>query len=208
MLPILASPVARAPAGSAGLPAEPAPLPQLPVRRLLPIPPPFPLPPPVPVPPPVPLPIPPELWVTATARQALTVALGTTYAQQPYRPLYTLTEPPATARPIVSVSDLTMFTSTGTEYVQLSSLGNVPARYPSLSSVYLGQVTGTVVAVPAAYGIVHTSSGCEMSINAIVDTNSVSGSQFQVSLALGPMIDPCDLAQLSIDVQDRPSATL
>ena len=135
------------------------------------------------------------------------MALGTTYAQQPYRPLYTLTKPPATtARPIVSVSDLTMFTSTGTEYVQLSSLGDVPARYPSLTGVYLGQVSGTVVAVPAAYGIVHTSTGCEMSINAVVDTNSVSGSQFQVSLTLGPMIDPCDLAQLSVDVQGIPEA--
>ena len=130
-----------------------------------------------------------------------------TYAQQPYLPLYTLTQPPATiARPIGNVSDLTTFTSTGTEYVQLSSLGDVPARYPSLTSVYLGRVSGTVVAVPAAYGIVHTSSGCEMSISAVVDTDSVSGSQFQVSLTLGPIIDPCDLAQLSADVQGIPEA--
>jgi hypothetical protein len=148
-----------------------------------------------------------DFWVTATARQPVTVSLGTTYARLSYRPLYTLTEPPATtARPIVNVSDLTMFTTRGTEYVQLSSLGDVPARYPSLTGVYLGQVSGTVVVVPAAYGIVHTSSGCEMSINAVVDTSSLSGSKFQVSLTLGPIIDPCDLAQLSADILGVPQA--
>ncbi len=201
--PFLLNPVAPAPApvASAGLPMEPA------LPHPLPIRPPIPMLPPIPIRPPVPPPIPPVLWVTATVRQAVTVALGTTYAQQQYRPLYTLTEPPATtARPIVSVSDLIMFTGAGTEYVQLSSLGDVPARYPSLTGVYLGQVSGTVVAVPAAYGIVHTSSGCEMSINAVVDTDSVSGSQFQISLTLGPIIDPCDLAQLSVDVQGIPEA--
>jgi hypothetical protein len=192
-----------------GRPDELAPVPTppvstLPVRKPIPI-----LPPgPITIRPPVPLPpIPPTLWVTVTTREAMTVTLGTTYAQQPYRPLYTLTEPPdATARPIVNVSDLTRFNTPQTEYIELSSLGSVPARYPSLTSVYLGQVSGTVVAVPAAYGIVHTSGGCEMSVNAVVDTNSVSGSQFQVSLTLGPMIDPCDLAQLSADVQGIPEA--
>jgi hypothetical protein len=199
--PILLSPVAPALAGAtARRSAESALLPQLPTRN------PLPVLPTIPIRPPVPPPIPPELWVTATVRQAVTVALATTYAQQQYRPRYTLTKPPMTARPIANVSDLTTFTSTGTEYIQLSSLGDVPARYPSLTSVYLGQVSGTVVAVPAAYGIVHTSSGCEMSINAVVDTNSVSGSQFQISLTLGPIIDPCDLAQLSVDVQGIPEA--
>lgn len=199
--PFLLTSEGPAPAGRAELPARPELLPQLPIRS------PLPEVPTIPVRSPVPVPLPPELWVTATVRQAVTVPLGTTYAQQPYRPLYTLAEPPATtARPIVNESDLTTFTSAGTEYVQLSSLGDIPARYPSLTSVYLGQVSGTVVAVPAAYGIVHTSSGCEMSINAVIDTDSVSGSQFQVSLTLGPMIDPCDLARLAADVQQIPEA--
>jgi hypothetical protein len=183
------------------LPAEPVPRMVLPVRVPLPSLPTGPLPPPVD--PPLPL----EFWVTTTARQAMTVNLGTTYAQPAYLPLYTIAEPPSTtARPIVNVSDLTTFTTSGTEYIELAALGDVPARYPSLTSVYLGQVSGTVVAVPAAYGIAHTSSGCAMSINAVVDPDSVSGSQFQVSLELAPMIDPCDLAQLALDVQSIPQA--
>jgi hypothetical protein len=191
------------PVRSLDLPTGPEPGLVLPVRRPLPVLPTVPVQPPV-LPPVLP---PPELWVTTVARQALTAALGTTYAQQAYLPLYTITKPPATsARPIVNVSDLTSFTSTGTEYVEVASLGDVPARYPSLTSLYLGLVSGTVVAVPAAYGIAHASSGCEMSINAVVDPDSVSGSQFQVSLALAPMIDPCDLAQLALDVQSIPEA--
>lgn len=189
------------PVNGLALPAGAAPGLVLPVRRPIPV---LPVPP---IQPPVPQPVPTELWVTTTSRQALTVALGTTYDQQAYLPLYTIAEPPATAaRPIVSVSDLTTFTSTGTEYVELASLGDVPARYPSLTSVYLGLVSGTVVAVPAAYGIAHASTGCEMSINAVVDLDSVTGSQFQVSLALAPVIDPCDLAQLALDVQSIPEA--
>jgi hypothetical protein len=190
-----------APVSGLALPPGPAPGLVLPVRS------PIPVVPTIPVLSPVPPIVPTELWVTTTARQALAVSLGTTYGQQVYLPLYTIAEPPATtARPIVTVSDLTSFDATGTEYVELASLGDVPARYPSLTSLYLGLVSGTVVAVPAAYGIAHASSGCEMSINAVVDPDSVSGSQFQVSLVLAPMIDPCDLAQLALDVQGIPEA--
>lgn len=198
--PVLLTRAPVIPVGEGGRPDEPVLPVQLPVRK------PIPALPTVPVRPPLPVPFPLDLWVTVTTRQAVTVTLGTTYAQQPYRPRYTLTEPPAPARPIVNVSDLTRFTSAGTEYVQLSSLGDIPARYPSLTGVYLGQVSGTVVAVPAAYGIAHASGGCEMSVNAVVDTNSVSGSQFQVSLTLAPLIDPCDLARLSADAQTIPEA--
>ena len=149
------------------------------------------------------------VWLQTTGRASLPLALGTVYGAPSYRPSYTIADPPpAKPRPIIDSSDLTDFTTTRSEYVELTSLGDVSTHYPSFSAVYFGQVTGTVVAIPAAYGIVHGSTGCRGSINAIVDTSpsSASGSQFQLSFELAPVVDPIDLAQLTTDLNTVPEA--
>ena len=100
----------------------------------------------------------PRTAVHESLNETVTLGLGNTYAVPSYRPLYTLTSD-GTTRSIVGADDLEQFRSKQSEYVELTALGNIGATYPTLRAVYLGEVSGTVVAVPAAYGVLRTPDG-------------------------------------------------
>ena len=147
----------------------------------------------------------PRTAVHESLTETVTLDLASTYAGPSYRPLYTLTAD-GTTRGIVGADDLEQFRTVQSEYVELTGLGNIGATYPSLRAVYLGQVSGTVVAVPAAYGVLRTPDGLLATCHAIVDPSptSASGCRFQFTFGLGPMVDPGDLARLFADVQALP----
>lgn len=127
-----------------------------------------------------PLPEPVVSFVEVTDVEATTVPLGSSFAGDPFRSWYTITASGIT-RAIIDVGDLRNFATPRSEYRELTSLGPVPDRYPSLRSLYLGQVSGTVVAIPARYGIVRSSSGCLAQCDAVVDDSptSLTGSRFE-----------------------------
>ncbi|WP_035804564.1 hypothetical protein [Kitasatospora mediocidica] len=134
------------------------------------------------------------------------VALGTRYAVSPYRPLYTLTAA-GTTTAIIDSSAFEGFDTTRSEYTELTALGSVADRYPSFRSLYLGQVSGTVVAVPATYGIVRSPDGCAADCDALIDSTPTtsSGCRFHLAFGLAPAIDPADLAQLALDLAAEPT---
>jgi len=146
-------------------------------------------------------------FVEVTDVEATTVPLGSSFAGDPFRSRYTITASGMT-RAIVDVGDLRNFAAPRSEYRELTSLGPVPDRYPSLRSLYLGQVSGTVVAIPARYGIVRSSSGCLAQCDAIVDDspNSLTGSRFEFMFTVAPVVDPLDLARLRADLATSPEA--
>lgn len=124
-----------------------------------------------------------------------------------YRGAFTLAAE-GTARPIVDANDLTSFASARSEYRELTSLGPVSARYPTLRRLYYGQVSGTVLALPAAYGLVRSSGGLAARCDAVLDPSSTSSSQcrFQFSFIVAPVVSPIELAQLSADLLGCPEA--
>lgn len=144
--------------------------------------------------------------VREVAASTVSLPMGAKYGGPSYRPLLTLTADGVT-RGIVSLEDLSTFHTTQSEYVELTVLGNVAATYPSLRAVYLGQVSGSVIAVPAAYGIARGVNGCAVALDAIVDPSpqSASGCRFQVSATLAPVVDPGDLARLATDLEMEPT---
>lgn len=111
-------------------------------------------------------------------------------------------------RPIIDVNDLREFATSRSEYRELTSLGDVQARYPSLRQLYLGQVSGTVVAVPVSYGIVRGAAGVAASCDSIVDDSpvSITGCRFHFTFTMAPVVDPIDLAQLAADLPAVPEA--
>jgi len=168
-----------------------------------------PLRPPTTAPPPATIPPPParrRLAVHASATETATMPVADTYANPSYRPKYTLTDAGAT-HGIVSAQDLQEFQVDQSEYIELTALGNVAGRYPTLRALYLGQVSGTVVAVPAAYGILRTHAGCGAACDVVVDPSptSAGGCRFHLSFALGPIVDPGDLARLASDLASEPT---
>lgn len=139
------------------------------------------------------------------ARYDRALELGQTFHTDEYRARFTITRDGMT-RPIIDANDLSEFAGPRSEYRELTSLGTVSAKYPSLRRLYFGQVSGTVVAVPATYGIQRTSKGLAASCDAIVDAGSITGSRFHFTFQVAPMADPVDLTQLAADVAGIPEA--
>lgn len=139
------------------------------------------------------------------ARYDRTVEVGLSYFTDEYRSRFTITRDGMT-RPIIDANDLSQFAGPRSEYRELTSLGPVSAKYPTLSRLYFGQVSGTVVAIPAAYGIQRRSTGLAASCDTIVDAAGITGSRFHFTFDIAPMVDPVELARLGVDIRDIPEA--
>jgi hypothetical protein len=149
-----------------------------------------------------------DIWTASTARTAQQLPLSLVYAADAYRPKYTIAASGSPARPVIDVNDLRSFDVRRSEYRELTSLGNVQAKYPSFQRLYYGQVTGTVVAIPAAYGIVRGSAGTAARLDALIDDSptSVSGCRFHFTFTLAPIYAQSDLARLARDLLTTPEA--
>lgn len=141
------------------------------------------------------------------ARFSRSLPIGVVFATDDYRSRYTITAENLT-RTVIDANDLNAFAGPRSEYRELTSLGDVPAKYPSLRRLYFGAVSGTVVALPAAYGIQRTAQGLQASCDSIVDTTpgDVTGCRFHFTFTVFPMADPVDLAQVRADVLGIPEA--
>jgi hypothetical protein len=141
-------------------------------------------------------------WVSTTHD----LLIGEKFAASGYRSRYTVTSGGAT-RVIVNAQDLERFDVAQSEYQELTALGDVASRYSSLRALYVGLVSGTVVAVPAAYGIQRTPLRCEASCDALVDSGSAlsTGCRFHLTFNITPVVDPGDLVRLSTDLQTAPT---
>jgi hypothetical protein len=142
-----------------------------------------------------------------TARFPRTVPIGLAFNTDVYRSRFTITAEKMT-RPIIDANDLNQFAGPRSEYRELTTLGDVTAKYPSLRRLYFGQVSGTVVAVPATYGILRTAEGLLATCDSIVDDSpgTITGCRFHFTFTVFPLADPIDLARLRADVPGIPEA--
>ncbi|SED98607.1 hypothetical protein [Streptomyces sp. TLI_105] len=147
------------------------------------------------------------VFFPSTARFHRTLPLGLNFSTDTYRSRFTITAEGMT-RPIIDVDDLNNFARRRSEYRELTTLGDVSTKYPSVRRIFFGQVSGTVIAVPAAYGILVTSQGALASCDSIVDESpaTVSGCRFHFTFTVAPMADPIDMARLRADVTGIPEA--
>ncbi|HZR53415.1 MAG TPA: hypothetical protein VFB06_28410 [Streptosporangiaceae bacterium] len=134
--------------------------------------------------------------------------LGLQFYTDSYRSRFTITTKDGVTRPIIDQNDLTGFATARSEFRELTSLGDVQSRFPTVRRLYLGQITGTVVALPAAYAIVHGAEGVAAACDALVDPSSnLTGSRFHFTFMLAPAVDPIDLADLAAALPTIPEAT-
>jgi hypothetical protein len=134
--------------------------------------------------------------------------LGLSFATDTYRTRFRITTRDGHTRPIIDADDLSGFAIIRSEYRELTSLGDVQAQYPSLRRLYFGQVSGTVVALPMNYGIVHGASGLAAECDSIVDPSSdLTGSRFHFTFTIAPVVDPIDWARLAAALPGAPEAT-
>src|SRR5271157_76182 len=157
---------------------------------------PFPLPPDPPDPP-----APPQLVVASLPFQQ-DLGVGLKYNLDGYQLQYTVTTLSSPSRVILSVADLDLFNAPQSQYVELKELGDINAKYPSISRAYIGVLSRTIVLIPQRYSILRSKSGCSAACLARVDSSPSSTSQcaFEFSFVLGPEINRVELAQFQNDV--------
>ncbi len=159
-------------------------------------------PPPHPIDPPVVDPPPPPQLVIASQPFAQDLPVGAKYNADGYQLQYTVTTLSSPSRVILSVADLSGFNAPQSQYVELKELGNINAKYPSISLAYIGVLSRAIVLIPQRYSILRSKSGCSASCLARVDSSPSSTSQcaFEFSFVLGPEINRIELAQFQNDV--------
>lgn len=144
-------------------------------------------------------------YTQTTASFGITVTLVQKYVGVTYKQKFTVADG-AAVRPILSANDLKNYDVQQSEFTEFLVFGDISAKYPSFSRLYLGVLSRTIIAIPARYGITRGSSGCAAVCQALVDSSPVetSSSKFQFAFSLGPVISPVDLMQLSLDIGAYP----
>jgi hypothetical protein len=144
-------------------------------------------------------------WVRTVATETITVTIGDGYSAVSYRPRYLLKKG-GESRVVVTTEDLSEFDHRQSEFVELSELGQISDRYPTLRAIYLGRVSGTVIAIPARYGLIRTSDGIAAACDAVLDPSPASsGCRFHLTFGLAPYVSPADLAGLAHDLSQHPA---
>jgi len=167
--------------------------------------PPFPLPPP----PPTPDPPPEDQYLQGTSSWSITIGLGKKYAANAYSLKFTISDASSegtTPRPIISIDDLKSFNLRQSEYKELTALGDVSQRYPSISRLYFGVLSKTIVAIPSRYSIARTINGPSSLCAALLDSGSsgISKCKFQFTFLIAPDVSPTEMAQLASDISVHP----
>ena len=179
----------------------------LPVRPIFPI---RPIPEPIdptPTGPPEPAPEPSTAYIIASDPFSLSFPLAQKYAAPGYARSFTVTDSNGT-RPIVSINDLKNFNTSQSEFSQFTGLGDVSTQFPSFSRLYIGALSRTIVAVPAAYGILRSKDGTAAQCEALLDSTAggSGAAEFQLAFVLAPVVSPFDLAALQAALGANPQS--
>ncbi|GGY09252.1 hypothetical protein [Streptomyces tanashiensis] len=147
------------------------------------------------------------VFFPCTAFFRRSVPLGLHFNTDDHRRRFTVTLDGVT-RTIIDARDLDEFARPRSEFHELTTLGDIATKYPSLQRIFFGQVSGTVIAIPDAYGILVTEQGTHAALDSIVDESpdTLSGCRFHFTFTVGPMADPIDMARLKADVTGIPEA--
>ncbi len=157
--------------------------------------------------PPHPLPEPEPTYETASDPYTMPFDLAQKYAAPGYARSFTITDTNG-VRPIVSINDLKNFTSSGSDFTEFTALGNVGQQFPSFSRLYIGGVSRTIIAVPAAYGILRSKDGTAAQCQALLDSTAggSGAAKFQFAFVLGPVVSPFDLFALQAALAANPQS--
>ena len=145
----------------------------------------------------------------APVRFGATLDIGRKYRNDQYRLKYTIATTGA-PRVIVNAEDLRGFDVRQTEFVELKTLGDISARFKSISSLYLGVVSKRVVVIPSRYVILRESGVCDARCTALVDSSPGlnAGCKFQFEFTLVPDVSSIDMLLLLNELNARPETEL
>jgi hypothetical protein len=131
--------------------------------------------------------------------------LGLKYKQDGYQLKYTVSTATISSHVIREANDLKDFSLKQTEFTELKALGDVSQRYPTLSRLYIGVLSRTIVVIPRRYSVVRGRLGCAALCMALVDSSAADGSKckFEFDFTIAPEVSRIEFLKLSQEILRR-----
>src|SRR5262249_22386238 len=103
------------------------------------------------------------------------------------------------------VHDLKDFSLTQSEFTELKALGDISQRYATLSRLYIGVLSRTIVVVPRRYAIVRGRFGCAALCMALVDSSAADGSKckFEFDFTIAGDVSRIEFLKLTQEISSR-----
>lgn len=128
--------------------------------------------------------------------------LDNKYNVNAYSLKFTISSGGAAARPIINENDLIGFNLKQSEFKELTIFGDIRQKYPSMSRLYIGSLSRTIIIIPVMYSMVRSIDGLSALCQALLDSASGNDSscKFEFTLTLAPDVSPIEFLQLSQDI--------
>ncbi len=125
------------------------------------------------------------------------------YQQGGYQLKYTVSTATVSDHIIRDVKDLKDFSLSQTEFAELKALDM--SKYPTLSRLYIGVISRTIVVIPQRYSVVRGRSGCAATCYALVDSSAADGSacKFEFDFTIAPEVSRIEFLKLSQEIFSR-----
>ena len=131
--------------------------------------------------------------------------VGLKYEQDGYQLKYTISTATITNHVIRDANDLKDFSLSQSEFTELKALGDVSQRYPSLSQLYIGVLSRTIIMIPKRYSVLRGRAGCAALCVAVVDSSPGSGSRckFEFDFTIAPEVSRIEVYKLQQEINSR-----
>jgi hypothetical protein len=131
------------------------------------------------------------------------LSLAQTFAAARYLVAYTVAVG-STTRLIFNHDDLATFDARQSQFEELTALGDVNERFPSIARLFVNRRSLGITAIPSRFVILRERSSCAAACTALLDSASATaGSKFQFSFTVVSDLNPVELADLAADVSPR-----
>jgi len=137
-----------------------------------------------------------QVWAKA-------LPMGLKYAQDGYQLKYTISTATVSNHVIRDANDLKDFSLSQSEFTELKAID--VSQYPTLSKLYMGVLSRTIVMIPKRYSVVRGRAGCAAICVAVVDSSPGSGSRcrFEFDFIIAPEVSRIEVYKLEQEIKGR-----
>jgi hypothetical protein len=144
-----------------------------------------------------------DALVQSSQAWAKQLPIGLKYEQDGYQLKYTVSTDTVTNHVIRDAKDLKDFSLSQSEFTELKAVD--VSQYPTLSKLYMGVLSRTIVMVPKRYSVVRGRTGCAALCVAVVDSSPASGSRcrFEFDFTIAPEVSRIEVYKLEQEIKGR-----
>src|SRR5262249_19228989 len=144
-----------------------------------------------------------DTLVQTSQAWAKQLPIGLKYKQDGYQLKYTVSTDTVSNHVIRDANDLKDFSLSQSEFTELKAID--VSQYPTLSKLYMGVLSRTIVMVPKRYSVLRGRTGCAALCVAVVDSSPASGSRcrFEFDFTIAPEVSRIEVYKIQQEINGR-----